>query len=171
MRSYSSGLFTVGSVAFALSIGTLAFMTSPSDVQAARPAPAPVEKLATFGGIARVVDGDTLDVGVTRVRLEGIDAPEHGQTCHRRYFGQWPCGYAATEFLQKLVEGKHVDCQNRGPDKYGRTLGICILGNQDINAEMVRHGLAWAFVKYSSTYVTVEAEARTAARGIWQSRR
>jgi hypothetical protein len=34
---------------------------------------------------------------------------------------------------------------------------------------MVRRGLAWAFVKYSSDYVPEEAEARAAHRGIWQA--
>jgi hypothetical protein len=33
---------------------------------------------------------------------------------------------------------------------------------------MVRAGLAWAFVKYSSTYVQVEAEAKAAKAGLWQ---
>ncbi len=33
---------------------------------------------------------------------------------------------------------------------------------------MVREGLAWAFVKYSQSYVQQEAEARLARVGIWQ---
>lgn len=32
-----------------------------------------------ISGRAIVIDGDTLDVGVTRVRLFGIDAPEQNQ--------------------------------------------------------------------------------------------
>jgi endonuclease YncB( thermonuclease family) len=36
-----------------------------------------------ISGIARIVDGDTLDVGAIRIRLHGIDATEAGQTCKR----------------------------------------------------------------------------------------
>ena len=32
-----------------------------------------------FTGVPRVVDGDTLTIGTTRVRLEGVDAPETDQ--------------------------------------------------------------------------------------------
>ena len=32
-------------------------------------------------GAARVLDGDTLVIGETHVRLEGIDAPESHQAC------------------------------------------------------------------------------------------
>jgi hypothetical protein len=36
---------------------------------------------AEVSGPARVIDGDTLDIGTTRVRLFGIDAPESAQRC------------------------------------------------------------------------------------------
>ena len=36
-----------------------------------------------ISGHASIVDGDTLDVGPIRIRLNGIDAPETGQTCGR----------------------------------------------------------------------------------------
>jgi hypothetical protein len=55
-----------------------------------------------------------------------------------------------------------------GRDKYGRILGVCSVGESDINAEMVRRGYAWAFVKYSRSYVAEEAEAREARAGSWQ---
>ncbi|MEQ1647089.1 MAG: thermonuclease family protein [Hyphomicrobiaceae bacterium] len=169
MRYVLSWFRSLGIVAFALSIGTTVFVASHSTVEAARPAPAPVEKFELFRGRARVIDGDTIDVGTTRVRLEGIDAPENGQTCHRRLIGSWPCGYAATTHLAKLIDGKDVECQNRGLDKYGRTLGICTFGTIDISAAMVSEGLAWAFVKYSKLYLPQEAEARSAKRGIWET--
>jgi endonuclease YncB( thermonuclease family) len=37
----------------------------------------------TFSGYARSIDGDSLYVGETEVRLFGIDAPEWSQTCTR----------------------------------------------------------------------------------------
>jgi endonuclease YncB( thermonuclease family) len=121
-----------------------------------------------IAGVARVVDGDTITVGETRVRLEGIDAPEAGQTCGRKWFGSWSCGSAATAALARLVEGRPVSCEPRGLDKYGRVLGVCFADSRDINAEMVRQGHAWAFVKYSQSYVREEAQARVQGLGIWQ---
>ncbi len=119
-------------------------------------------------GPAQVIDGDTIAIGDTRIRLEGIDAPESGQTCKRKWFGSWPCGAAATDALQSLLAGKTVSCEPRGLDKYGRTLGVCFVDGRDVNAQMVRQGFAWAFVKYSTSYVKEEAEARAQGLGIWQ---
>ena len=119
-------------------------------------------------GIARVIDGDTLSVGEVRVRLEGIDAPEAGQSCQRQWAVTWACGSAATTALEKLVAGKTVQCERRGTDKYGRTLGVCFVHGRDVNAQMVRQGHAWAFVKYSTSYVAEEAAARAERAGIWQ---
>jgi endonuclease YncB( thermonuclease family) len=119
-------------------------------------------------GPARVVDGDTLDIVGTRVRLEGIDAPETGQTCGRNIVGSFDCGVAATRLLSDLVQGQTVACEERGRDKYNRTLAVCFVGALDLNAEMVRRGMAWAFLKYSRTYVEAEAEARALRIGIWE---
>ena len=59
------------------------------------PAPVPLDQ--AFTGVARVIDGDTIHVGETRVRLEGIDAPESNQTCKRATGEEWACGAEATE--------------------------------------------------------------------------
>lgn len=119
-------------------------------------------------GTARVIDGDTLEIAGERVRLEGIDAPEMAQTCRRRPWGTWACGKAAATALEHLLAGQRVACEDRGTDKYGRMLGVCFLGTRDINSWMVREGLAWAFVRYSRSYVREEARARAAHAGIWQ---
>ena len=121
-----------------------------------------------IAGLARVVDGDSIVVSDTRIRLEGIDAPEAGQTCSRRLVGWWACGTEATTALARLIDGKPVRCEQRGLDKYGRTLAVCFLGAEDVNAWMVRQGHAWAFIRYSASYVQQEAEARTLRVGIWQ---
>lgn len=121
-----------------------------------------------LGGIARVVDGDTLVVGETRIRLEGIDAPEPGQTCGRKMLGHWACGTEASAALSQLVEGKSLRCETHGTDAYSRTLAVCFLDAQDVNAWMVTQGLAWAFVRYSQRYVSHEAQARGRRVGIWQ---
>jgi endonuclease YncB( thermonuclease family) len=147
-------------VALALALGLLL----PASDATARAGSSP----GPLVGFARVVDGDTIAVDGTSVRLEGIDAPEAGQTCKRKWLGSWPCGAAATDALQRLLQGKTVSCEPRGLDKYGRTLATCFVGGRDVNAGLVREGFAWAFVKYSSSYVKEEAEARARGLGIWQ---
>jgi endonuclease YncB( thermonuclease family) len=127
-------------------------------------APAPHGQIS---GEARVIDGDTIVIDGTHIRLEGIDAPELSQSCNGAS-GQWACGRTAMRALTGLIGSGSVTCESRGLDKYGRVLGTCFIGNRDINAEMVRQGNAWAFVKYSRSYVSAEKEARTAHRGVWQ---
>lgn len=121
-----------------------------------------------IAGFASVVDGDTLELEGRRIRLEGIDAPELAQSCGRKWLGSWSCGTAAASELANLIGKQELACESQGQDKYGRTLGVCYAGDTDINAEMVRRGFAWAFVKYSQSYVEAETQARAQRAGIWQ---
>ena len=119
-------------------------------------------------GVLRVVDGDTIVLGATRIRLEGIDAPETTQDCNKPDGRAWKCGDEATRQLVKLIAGRPVVCDDLGLEKYGRTLGRCFAGGTNLNAEMVRAGYAWAFVRYSNAYINQEAEAKAARAGVWQ---
>ena len=47
---------------------------------------------ANLSGVPRVVDGDTLAIGATKVRLEGVDAPETDQVCLNANGVRWTCG-------------------------------------------------------------------------------
>lgn len=161
MREYRLASTTHGLVAFALAMGLLS--ATPFE-GAARPE---TSEPAISGG-AQVIDGDTISIGDTRIRLEGIDAPETGQTCQRKWIGWWSCGTAATAALARMLENRTVACAPRGHDKYGRTLAVCFADGRDVNAAMVRQGHAWAFVKYSQSYVREEALARAEGLGIWQ---
>lgn len=122
-------------------------------------------------GPARVVDGDTLDVAGQRVRLEGIDAPEIRQTCPTAGHANrtWPAGRVAAQALAQLVRDRAVTCRQIGRDDYGRMLGRCHAGGTDLNAALIRRGLAWAFVKYSKTFAGDERVARKARLGVWSS--
>lgn len=165
MSSFVTYPITRRAVAFAL-IGVVSLavlLVWPAREIAALPS----GHFGAVSGTARVIDGDTIAVDGRNVRLEGIDAPEHGQTCGRRFFGTWQCGTASARALSELVAGRIVTCESRGDDKYGRMLGICFVDGHDINATMVREGYAWAFVKYSDTYVREEREAREERAGIW----
>lgn len=115
-----------------------------------------------INGVAHVIDGDTLEIGGATIRLNGIDAPEHGQKC-----GNWRCGAAATDAMVALADGVALRCEAGPFDGYRRVIARCWSGDTDIGARMVRDGLAWAFVRYSDAYVAEEAEARVAEHGVW----
>lgn len=113
-----------------------------------------------FAQVAAAIDGDTLKIGGRSVRIHGIDAPEMKQRC-----GDWPAGELAQEALAALVTGRTVRCEARGNDRYGRMLATCNVDGFDLGAEMVRSGMALAFVRYSNDYASQEAEAKAAGRG------
>ena len=162
MREQKLSHTTQALVAFALALGFVSLPRGlPSDARAA-PAAGPLT------GTARVIDGDTIAIGETHIRLEGIDAPEAAQRCGRRWFGTWACGAVATAALTIRLASKPVTCMPRGQDKYARTLAVCFVDGRDVNAWMVRQGYAWAFVRYSARYVKEEAAAKAEGRGIWQ---
>ena len=118
---------------------------------------------------ARVVDGDTIEVAGVVFRLHGIDAPEAGQKCALPNGKSWNCGQAAIAAMEDLVSKKQVRCDTRDHDGYGRTIGVCVVDDRDINAVMVTNGLAWAFRKYSMDYATIEDTARERRVGVWQA--
>ena len=111
---------------------------------------------------AQITDGDTLKQGGVTYRLWGIDAPELAQTCP----DGWPAGRMAATRLQALTAGRSIVCQEKDRDRYGRTVSICRASGEDLGAILVREGLAWAFVRYSSDYVAQEATAKADRLGV-----
>lgn len=117
---------------------------------------------------ARVVDGDTLELDGTRIRLWGIDAPERSQTC-RLAAQAWRCGEAAAEALSRLLEGRAVRCEPRGRDRYSRMVAVCMVAGRDIAAAMVRDGWALNYERYSDgAYRADQQAARAARNGLWR---
>ena len=88
-----------------------------------------------IGGETRVIDGDTLEVKGERVRLQGIDAPEKGQSCENGSGELYPCGQVAILALRERIGKGNVVCAiDAARDRYGRALGVCSLGGEDLNA-------------------------------------
>ena len=94
----------------------------------------------------RVIDADTVDVDGTRYRLLGIDAPEARQTC--RALGRtWDCGAATTEALRSRAQD--MTCEGGDTDRFGRTVGVCSSGSENLNAWLVANGWALAYRQFS----------------------
>jgi endonuclease YncB( thermonuclease family) len=121
---------------------------------------------ATLAGQADIIDGDTIKVGGIPVRLYGIDAPEGRQTCERDG-NTYACGKEATKALANLVAGQTVQCEIVGRDDYARALGVCTVGDTELNRTLVRDGWALAFVKYSDRYAADQKTAEVAKAGLW----
>jgi endonuclease YncB( thermonuclease family) len=122
----------------------------------------PPPQRAAWSGSARVIDGDSIVVDGSEVRLKGIDAPEGRQTCQRDG-REWPCGEEARRTLQKLIGGKNVSCRADESDQHGRNLAVCIVEGRELNRELVRSGYALSYPSYKSE----EQQAKAEKRGLW----
>jgi endonuclease YncB( thermonuclease family) len=116
-----------------------------------------------IGRVVGVHDGDSLIVLVDqhqiKVRLADIDAPELKQA-----FGQ-----RSKESLSDLCFYKSATLEDKGPDRYGRTIARVTCAGADANREQIRRGMAWVFDRYvkdRSLYADQNA-ARLAKRGLW----
>ncbi len=109
----------------------------PFDAKNATPQPSkPIVQ-----GLAYVVDGDTLVIKKTQIRLFGVDAPEINH----------PYGKKAKWALVSLCKGQTVRAELIEQDAYGRTVAKCCLPDgRDLSAEMVKLGLAIDWPKFSN---------------------
>ena len=85
-----------------------------------------------LAGQASVVDGDTLEIHGTRIRLWGIDAPESSQLCRGEDSLQYRCGAKAANDLDAFIARRPVNCSPISLDQYGRTVATCSVGGADI---------------------------------------
>jgi endonuclease YncB( thermonuclease family) len=90
-------------------------------------------------GQARVIDGDTIVVGPTHVRLQGVDAPELSD----------PAGQHGKELMQQIVGDHLVVCVPDGTRSYERVVAVCYVDWADIGAEIIRVGGASDCPHYS----------------------
>jgi hypothetical protein len=68
---------------------------------------------AVISGKPWVIDGDTVSISSTRIRLEGIDAPELDQTCVDANGKSWLCGKVATRELKDYIQRAGSDLQTQ----------------------------------------------------------
>jgi endonuclease YncB( thermonuclease family) len=121
----------------------------------------------TIAGQASVIDGDTIEIHGTRIRLFGIDAPEGGQTCMAQGKA-FACGRRAAFALADKIGRQVVECQPKDRDRYGRVVAVCRVGGEDVNGWMVAQGWALAYRRYSLDYVSQEQRAQSSKAGMWQ---
>lgn len=91
-------------------------------------------------GKARIIDGDSLIIRKTQIRLFGVDAPEINH----------PYGQKAKWALVNLCKGLEIRAEIIEKDAHDRTVAHCSLPDgRDLSAEMVKLGLAIDWPKFS----------------------
>ena len=88
----------------------------------------------SFIGQASVIDGDTLEIHGTRIRLWGVDAPESNQLCRGEDSEQYRCGAQAANDLDAFIARRPVKCIPISLDRYGRTVATCAVGGADLGS-------------------------------------
>ena len=126
-------------------------------------------------GYAKVIDGDTIKIKGTKIRLYGIDAPESKQICSKPWLNlhiitldkDYECGLKTTNLLRKFVKNETLVCKKKSIDRYKRVIAICFKGRRDVNSWLVRNGLAVSYTKYSKKYIINENDAKKEKKGLW----
>ncbi len=125
----------------------------PFDAQSRTPLPVDT----TLKGSAYVVDGDTVVIKKTQIRLFGVDAPEINH----------PYGRNAKWALVALCKGQTIRAEMTAQDDHGRTVARCYLSDgRDLSAEMVKLGLAIDWPKFSGG-IYKEFEVPDARKKMW----
>ncbi|MGA2093896.1 MAG: thermonuclease family protein [Sedimentisphaerales bacterium] len=130
--------------------------------------------------VAKVVDGDTLDIDIpdgnyshTRIRLWGIDTPEtKDPRTGPMYYGQEASDFATQAALGKRVT-IHLEPDRKTRDKYHRLLAYVQLPNGTfLNEVLLSEGYAYADLRFKHSlynkYKQLEGLARKQKKGLWE---
>ena len=119
--------------------------------------------------VTKIADGDTFTVMADgekyRIRIFGIDAPEHDQ----------PYGGKAKADLSAMILGKVVDIEppphhGRFPTSYDRIVAVVTTpAGTDVGWTMVSLGDAWAYDEFHppASYDFAEEQAIKVHAGLW----
>ncbi len=164
--------FGLVAVLFALGLATQRLAHTPLPTSSASPTPAVA--LDGYVRVARVVDGDTIELTDGRkVRYLGMDTPE---TVNPKKPVQ--CyGHEASAYNTSLVDAKEVklvaDVQDT--DQYGRLLRYVYLPDGTfVNLALVQGGYARAYawppnIAHAKEFLTAQNAARISGVGLWSA--
>src|ERR1700732_5186620 len=116
-----------------------------------------VADAADITGMAKVREGHLVQVGTTRIRLGGIDAPSVDQLCLNTKGERWTCGVGARDELIRHADDKTWTCHTIRTDRRGRQVARCEVDGEDIQKWMVKSGWALSYVRVSHDYAADEA--------------
>ena len=129
--------------------------------------------------VARIIDGDTLDVDIpdgrfkrTRIRLLGVDTPETVKPDSPvEHFG-----HEASRFTKSAALGKTITLKlqrDRTRDTYNRLLAYVILPDgKNLNEQIIATGHGYSDPRFrhplGREFKAAQTEAMKAGRGLWK---
>lgn len=128
---------------------------------------APAQAGETLRGPARVLDGETVMVGVSRISLYGIVAPDADQTCSDTQDRPYACGRTAARALKDHIGGAVIACEPRSGTAGGAVEAICRVGDEDLGAWMVGRGYAVPDRTHGLDYTKAAERAWGQHLGLW----
>ena len=122
--------------------------------------------VATFPAkVVGISDGDTIKVlnsenQQIKVRLASIDTPEAKQAF----------GNVAKTATGQLCHEQQVTVHETGKDRWKRTIAFVVVDGVNVNAELIKRGLAWHYREYSKDAALqhLEDTARHNRTGLWR---
>lgn len=88
-----------------------------------------------------IVDGDTIWLEGTNIRLESYDTPEpHNDICGGQ--AEVELAHRASRRLRDLLNQNAFTVEAHGEDRYGRTLATIRIADQDVGDILISEGLA-----------------------------
>jgi endonuclease YncB( thermonuclease family) len=125
-------------------------------------------RAADLAGQASVIDGDSIEIHGTNVRLFGIDAPESSQLCRNEDGAHYRCGQIASNALFDFIAKRPVECVDLDTRSWKRVVAVCNVAGTDLADWMVRNGHALDWPQYSKGgYAAAQDEAKRTERGLW----
>lgn len=119
-------------------------------------------------GVAKVINGDTIELRGRYLKLFGVAAPISNQTCADSKGRSYSCGQEAARWLKSWISGHELECRVIQQDGRGNMVGTCNFGQYDVGAALVNAGWGVANIRVTDIYVPYERQAQQNMRGLWQ---
>lgn len=87
--------------------------------------------------VPKIIDGYTIKVGNTTIRIHGIDAAEIRQECIDKNGKPYRCGLETKDDFAKLIKHGKLKCEVRVEDDYFRKVSVCYINDNDVGEWMV----------------------------------
>lgn len=112
----------------------------PLDVVGTSPFAGTPDRSVITGLVTKVLDGDTLEVGGHKIRVQALDCPE----------GQRFGGAKATALLTELTDGTIATVETNGEVSYDRLTGYVTVDGKDVGQQMIDAEVCGVWEKYDS---------------------